>query len=258
MRKIIIPLITVLLTSVNLFAQEKDPILQKLLDASGEDMYLIDFPYELNPNSTTSFSAVLSKNTIYRLYFYQEVENEIIYKIDQDNDRNVQGGNINAQPGITYVDIILPKTAVYFIKISNLSRTKINRHLLLTFQNKTKETPERIEFVGVGLINNKKEEIITTTSQGTKESSIQDTQKDKDPEEVFFVVEEMPTFKGKDQDEFKKFLRENLKYPQEAIDKKIEGRVFVQFVIDKNGYIKDAKVMRGVHPSIDQEALRIV
>ena len=55
-----------------------------------------------------------------------------------------------------------------------------------------------------------------------------------------------------------KFLSENIKYPEDCFKEGIEGRVIIQFIIAKDGNIKDAKVVRGVHPSLDQESLRVI
>ena len=54
------------------------------------------------------------------------------------------------------------------------------------------------------------------------------------------------------------FIAENLKYPQKAIDEQIEGRVIVQFVIDKTGKVSSPEVIRGVTSELDQAALDIV
>ena len=74
---------------------------------------------------------------------------------------------------------------------------------------------------------------------------------------IFQVVEEMPSFPG-GMNECMKFLAKNMKYPVAAQQAKIEGRVIVQFVVDKDGTITDTKVVRGVSPEIDAEALRVV
>ena len=76
-------------------------------------------------------------------------------------------------------------------------------------------------------------------------------------EEIHQVVEEMPEFPGGMQ-QCMYFLSTNIKYPEEAIQKNIEGRVIVQMVIKKDGSIADAKVVRHVDPLLDAEALRVV
>ena len=75
--------------------------------------------------------------------------------------------------------------------------------------------------------------------------------------EVFRVVEEMPQFPG-GMPEAMKFLAKNIKYPVESQKAKIEGRVIVQFVVKENGKVADIKVMRGVSPELDAEAIRVV
>ena len=49
-----------------------------------------------------------------------------------------------------------------------------------------------------------------------------------------------------------------LKYPRQAVEEGIQGKVLVDFVIDEKGKVKDAKVVKGVHPLLDDEALRVI
>jgi TonB family protein len=74
---------------------------------------------------------------------------------------------------------------------------------------------------------------------------------------IFQVVEEMPEFPG-GMAEAMKFLGKNIKYPVAAQEAKIEGRVIVQFVVERDGCVSDVKVMRGVNPELDAEAIRVV
>ena len=76
-------------------------------------------------------------------------------------------------------------------------------------------------------------------------------------EVVFQVVEEMPQFPG-GLSEAMKFLAKNIKYPVEAQQAKIEGRVIVRFVVGRDGSVSDVEVMRGVSPELDAEAVRVV
>lgn len=78
-------------------------------------------------------------------------------------------------------------------------------------------------------------------------------------EEVFYIVEEMPTFNGGDPaTEFRKYIQQNLRYPEIAAENDISGRVIVQFAVNSQGRIVDAIVLMGVDPSLDREALRVV
>jgi TonB family protein len=75
--------------------------------------------------------------------------------------------------------------------------------------------------------------------------------------EVFDVVEKMPEFPG-GQQELMNFLMKNIKYPKEATDKGTQGRVVVQFVVNKDGSVVEPTVVKSVSPELDQEALRVV
>ncbi len=78
-------------------------------------------------------------------------------------------------------------------------------------------------------------------------------------EEIFYIVEEMPTFNGGDADvEFRKYIGENLKYPEAAAENGISGRVIVQFAVNAKGEVEDAVIVRSADPVLDEEALRVV
>lgn len=76
-------------------------------------------------------------------------------------------------------------------------------------------------------------------------------------EEVYVVVEELPEFLA-DGGNIQAFLSRNLRYPKEAVDKKIQGKVMVSFIITKIGRVTNVRVIRSVHPLLDQEAIRVI
>lgn len=76
-------------------------------------------------------------------------------------------------------------------------------------------------------------------------------------EEVFDMVEQMPQFPGGTA-ELMKFIGENLKYPTIAQENGIQGRAVCQFVVGKDGKVRDAKVVKGLDPHCDKEALRVI
>lgn len=76
-------------------------------------------------------------------------------------------------------------------------------------------------------------------------------------DDVYEVVEKMPEFPG-GMAELMKYLRSNVRYPVEAHKAGIQGRVVVSFVVNKDGTVKDAKIVRSVDKSIDAEALRVI
>ena len=74
----------------------------------------------------------------------------------------------------------------------------------------------------------------------------------------FQLVEEKPMFMGGDANTFSKWVNERLQYPEIAKENGIQGRVILQFVVGADGKISNVKVVRGVDPSIDKEAVRVV
>ena len=96
--------------------------------------------------------------------------------------------------------------------------------------------------------------IVTTKGNENKESA--NTQNETGV--VFNVVEQMPEFADGGMPGLMKYLGANIKYPEEAKKNKIEGRVIIQFVVAKDGSIKDATILRSVSPELDAEALRVI
>ncbi len=76
-------------------------------------------------------------------------------------------------------------------------------------------------------------------------------------QEVFMVVEDMPEFPGGEAKMFK-YIADNVEYPPLARENNIQGRVTVQFVVDENGKIIDAKVLKGIGWGCDEAALKVV
>ena len=74
---------------------------------------------------------------------------------------------------------------------------------------------------------------------------------------VFTVVQQMPEFPG-GQASLLKFLATRIKYPTIAQENGIQGRVSCSFVVDTDGSLKDIKVLRGIDPSLDKEAVRVI
>lgn len=76
-------------------------------------------------------------------------------------------------------------------------------------------------------------------------------------EEVFIVVEHMPEFPGGDA-ALRKHIAQNVVFPEIAKENGIQGKVYVSFVINQKGEVENVKVLRGVDPSLDKEAIRVV
>lgn len=82
------------------------------------------------------------------------------------------------------------------------------------------------------------------------------SQKDQ-KEDPFNVVEDMPAFPG-GMEAMIQFISSNIKYPADAKKQKVDGRVLVNFVVEKDGSITEVKVIKPAFPSLDAEAIRVV
>ena len=74
----------------------------------------------------------------------------------------------------------------------------------------------------------------------------------------FQLVEEKPSFNGGDANEFSKWVNSKLVYPEIAKENGVQGRVTIQFTVEKDGSVTNVKVLRGVDSSLDKEAVRVV
>lgn len=95
--------------------------------------------------------------------------------------------------------------------------------------------------------------IMEFTEEAQKISEASAAQNDK----VFTVVEQQPEFAG-GYDAMIQFLAQNIRYPEDARTQGLEGTVYVNFIVEKDGAVTDVKVIRGVAASVDQEAKRVV
>ncbi len=97
----------------------------------------------------------------------------------------------------------------------------------------------------------------TSVNQPTETtvSNQQETKQTKD--QVFTIVDQMPEFPGGEY-ALRTYIGKNIKYPDDAVKTGIQGKVFVNFVINKDGNIVNPKIVRSVSPSIDKEALRVI
>ena len=100
--------------------------------------------------------------------------------------------------------------------------------------------------------------VSTVTQEGEKLIDLPpDPVVDPDEGKIFTVVEEMPSFPG-GEEALLKYLSSQIKYPAIARENGISGRVYLSFYIDKDGKVKDVKVLRGIGGGCDEEAVRVV
>ncbi len=103
------------------------------------------------------------------------------------------------------------------------------------------------------------EQVSTTSDEQVTEikEEVHEEVQEEAPQEVFVVVEEMPSFPGGDI-ELLKFISENLQYPEIAKENNIQGKVIMRFCVTYKGTVDQVSVARGVDPSLDEEAIRVV
>ena len=97
----------------------------------------------------------------------------------------------------------------------------------------------------------------TVTSLPETPAASPEVTAEEEKDEVFVVVEEQPLFPGGNS-AMMKFLSDNIKYPVEAQENGIEGRVITNFVVEKDGSLSDIQVVRGIDPLLDKEAVRVL
>ncbi len=88
-------------------------------------------------------------------------------------------------------------------------------------------------------------------------AQVQEEVQEEAPQEVFVVVEEMPSFPGGDTELFR-FIYDNIKYPELAKENNIQGKVILRFCVTYKGKVDQVSVVRGVDPSLDEEAIRVI
>ncbi len=86
---------------------------------------------------------------------------------------------------------------------------------------------------------------------------VQAEEEEEEESKVFFIVEDMPEFPGGEV-ALRQFIANAINYPVIAQENGIQGKVYITFVVNTDGSITDARVARGVDPSLDKEALRVV
>jgi protein TonB len=94
--------------------------------------------------------------------------------------------------------------------------------------------------------------------QDTEVTIVEMAEEEEEEEEtVFMIVENMPEFPGGDL-ALRKYIADNVKYPEIAKENGLSGKVFVAFVINQRGEVENVKIARGVDPALDKEAIRVV
>lgn len=165
---------------------------------------------------------------------------------------------------------VLPIAAFAAIAFANCSKTESENTQDFTYdKNVLQYLPKdrSVKFVGYNLDGTEcvlvkeadgKVRRLSADEMGVKGISIPLENREIPEDEIFIIVEDMPEFPGGEED-LRKFIAENVEYPEDAKAQKQEGKVFVKFVIDKEGNVRDAEIVNGTRfESLNNEALRVI
>jgi TonB family protein len=123
----------------------------------------------------------------------------------------------------------------------------------VNFAQEKKEEPKSLgDSKGLSPQQTKEEQ-----EKATQEKAMKSSQASSSGEEVYDKVEQPPSYPGGDQARID-FMMKNLKYPEQAKKNGVQGKVFVTFIVEKDGSLSNVKVMRGVGSGCDEEAVRVV
>jgi TonB family protein len=198
------------------------------------------------------------------VYYYLKRDLQTIHEYDADNyalkeysKEDYQRALLNFALGAHYLPITNPfnvstiKKRFIMMNKNQHSRPKVQWfRLLLIF-------PFVAAVFFIQSCNVTTEEVSTPATEDNVKNTPTETPAESDP--VFIVVEESPEFPG-GMSELMKFLQNNLKYPENAKAKGIQGTVFVSFVVEKDGSISNSSILRGIEngADLDAEATRVV
>lgn len=167
--------------------------------------------------------------------------------VDKDG-KPIQGVKILSVPNSTPTEVTTQADGSFEFKASPKAK------LLFLYQDGNKKkgisfTDERLpkeNKTNWTIVYNEKWNEVMQSAPGTPDNPI------------FEVVEHMPEFTGGGMPALMEYLSKNIKYPEAAMKKGIQGRGIVQFVVEKDGSITNVKILRGVDPELDKEAVRVV
>jgi TonB family protein len=96
-----------------------------------------------------------------------------------------------------------------------------------------------------------------TQQQNNQDNNIEDNISESESNSIYSVVEEQPSYPGGDEARIR-FLQANMKYPEEAKERGVQGKVFVTFIVEVNGSLSNISVLKGIGRVVDEEAIRVV
>jgi TonB family protein len=183
--------------------------------------------------------------------------NEISYKPAECHHRGECAGTCPAcEAEVKYINqqLDLRRQLGKAVVIAGISAGLLSAPAFAAGQKPVKPVPKAKSSVKAA---EREKDALVIGSTGAAPAPYQVTPQKMDTTKVFGVVEQMPSFPGGDA-ALMEFIKKEMVYPAEAKRKGVEGRVIVEFVVERNGRITSAKVVKSIDPLLDREALRIV
>lgn len=183
--------------------------------------------------------------------------NEISYKPAECHHRGDCAGTCPAcEAEVKYINqqLDLRRQLGKAVVIAGISAGLLSAPAFAAGQKPLKPVPKAKSSVKAA---EREKDALVIGSTGAAPAPYQVTPQKMDTTKVFGVVEQMPFFPGGDA-ALMEFIKKEMVYPAEAKRKGVEGRVIVEFVVERNGRITSAKVVKSIDPLLDREALRIV
>ena len=168
----------------------------------------------------------------------------MIKKYSKNGSANIrlEGGKIYLDGKLTSVE----KLEKYFAENKKLINIKVAN------DESSKEALAKVR----GLA--RQNQILTINYEQVRFLPAEDSEMQKPQDQAEEKVEKMPTFQGGDLQKFALWVYQSMKYPQEAVDKKIQGRVIVEFVVAKDGTVSSTKVLNNAPEILSAEAERVI
>ncbi len=186
------------------------------------------------------------------------IDNEqVMANVDSSQDEEEEP---EEEPDMPYeepeVEEVLPEEVLNTVKVTELAiveDNEVSKEDEIKTQDELKETTNAFSQKDF----NDGTDDVTVVREIKDEVVVEEKKPAPAPEQIFTAVEESPKFPGGDKAMYE-FLSRNIRYPEMAQQNNIQGRVTVQFVVEKDGSIGEVKVVRGKDPDLDKEAIRVV
>lgn len=216
-------------------------VVKKLVDKChtlfSDGQILKDFTFiQVKPGAEQTYSLVLTKGTTYCFATTSNATKMVVPSLfKSENEKEVVPVKILTTTADNHV------TAFY-----DISETTVYKITVRNATSKSFDMASTMFFIGMFDVDQ------------LKSSSKDSVENNESEDEIFYIVENMPEFEGQDLGHARDYIQKNVKFPEEIKTKGVTGKVYVTFVVNKEGKVENVKLERGLEPSLDKEAVRVV